>query len=156
MFVQAIYPSIAYLLHMWQKKPVYFPPAKTRDQAHRVYSGKLRMTDDSQCTWLLGACCAHFSQGGHTRCCLTLGSICWIMTSTPIHARVWKEKALAGYNSQQMPTDNDMHKILIIIISLRWKHFVIKSYLYKIPTINEPCNQRKRDITQTHTDILTA
>ena len=38
------------------------------------------MTDDSQCTWLLGACCAHFSQGGHThQCHLTLGSICWIM-----------------------------------------------------------------------------
>ena len=35
--------------------------------------------------------------------------------------------------------------MLIIIISLRWKHFVITSYLYKIPTINEPYNQRKRD-----------
>ena len=55
-------------------------------------------------------------------------------TSTPIHARAWKEKALAGYNSQQIPTKNDIHKMLIIIISLRWKHFVIKSYLYKIPT----------------------
>ena len=46
--------------------------------------------------------------------------------------------------------------MLIIIISLRWKHFVIIAYLYKIPTINEPYNQRKRDIRQTHTDILTA
>ena len=46
--------------------------------------------------------------------------------------------------------------MLIIIISLRWKHFVIISYLYKTPTINEPYNQRKRDIRQTHTDILTA
>ena len=35
--------------------------------------------------------------------------------------------------------------MLIIIILLRWKHFVIISYLYKIPTINEPYNQRKRD-----------
>ena len=48
-----------------------------------------------------------------------------------------------------------MHKMLIIIISLRWKHFVIISYLYKIPTINEPYIQRNRDIRQTHTDILT-
>ena len=56
------------------------------------------------------------------------------ITSTPIHARAWKEKALAGYNSQQIPTKNDIHKMMIIIISLRWKHFVIKSYLYKIPT----------------------
>ena len=55
-------------------------------------------------------------------------------TSTPIHARAWKEKALAGYNSQQIPTENDIHKMLIIIILLRWKHFVIKSYLYKITT----------------------
>ena len=46
--------------------------------------------------------------------------------------------------------------MLIIIISLRWKHFVIESYLYKIPTINEPYNQRKRDIIQRDTDILTA
>ena len=38
--------------------------------------------------------------------------------------------------------------MLIIIISLRWKHFVIISYLYKIPTINEPYNQRERDIRQ--------
>ena len=69
------------------------------------------------------------------------------VTSTPIHARAWKEKALAGYNSQQIPTNNDMHKMLIIIIiSLRWKHFIIISYLYKIPTIDEPYNQRKRDI----------
>ena len=30
---------------MWQTNPVYFPPVKTRDQARRVYSGKLRMTD---------------------------------------------------------------------------------------------------------------
>ena len=77
-------------------------------------------------------------------------------TSTPIHARAWKEKALAGYNSQQIPTNNNIHKMLIIIISLRRKHFVIISYLYKIPAINEPYNQRKRDIRQTHTDILTA
>ena len=43
----------------------------------------------------------------------------WIqfVTSTPIHARAWKEKALAGYNSQQIPTKNDIHKMLIIIIS---------------------------------------
>ena len=80
----------------------------------------------------------------------------WYPTSTPIHAKAWKEKALAGYNSQQIPTNNDIHKMLIIIISLRRKHFVIISYLYKIPTINEPYNQRKRDIRQTHTDILTA
>ena len=62
-----------------------------------------------------------------------------LYTSTPIHAnaRAWKEKALSGYNSQQIPTDNDIHKMLIIIISLRWKHFVIISYLYKIPIINE-------------------
>ena len=66
-----------------------------------------------------------------------------IDTSTPIHARAWKEKALAGYKSQQIPTNNDIHKMLIIIISLRLKHFVIISYLYKIPTINEPYNQRK-------------
>ena len=46
--------------------------------------------------------------------------------------------------------------MLIIIILLRWKHFVIVSYLYKIPTINEPYNQRKRDIRQTDTDILIA
>ena len=45
--------------------------------------------------------------------------------------------------------------MLIIVISLRWKHFVIISYLHKIPTINEPYNQRKMDIRQTHTDILT-
>ena len=77
-------------------------------------------------------------------------------TSTPIHARAWKEKALAGYNSQQIPTNYNVHKMLIIIISLRWTHFIIISYLYKIPTINEPYNQRKRDIRQTHTDILTA
>ena len=77
-------------------------------------------------------------------------------TSTPIHARAWKEKALAGYNSQQIPTNNNIHKMLIVIISLRWKHFVIISYLYKIPTIDEPYNQCKRDIRQTHTDILTA
>ena len=51
-------------------------------------------------------------------------------TSTPIHARAWKKKALAGYNSQQLPTNNNIHKMLIIIISLRWKHFVIISYLY--------------------------
>ena len=76
-------------------------------------------------------------------------------TSTPIHARAWKEKALAGYNSQQIPTINNIHKMLIIIISLRWKHFVIISYLYKIPTINEPYNQRKGEIRQTHADILT-
>ena len=38
--------------------------------------------------------------------------------------------------------------MLIIIISLGWKHFVIISYLYKIPTINEPYNQRKRDINK--------
>ena len=36
--------------------------------------------------------------------------------------------------------------LIIIIISLRWKHFIIISYLYKIPTINEPYNQRKRGI----------
>ena len=71
-------------------------------------------------------------------------------TSTPIHARAWKEKALAGYNSQQIPTNHDVHKMLIVIISLRWKHFVIISYLYKIPTINEPYNQRKRDIRYSH------
>ena len=76
--------------------------------------------------------------------------------STLIHARAWKEKALAGYNSQQIPTNNNIHKMLIIIISLRREHFVIISYLYKIPAINEPYNQRKRDIRQTHTDILTA
>ena len=70
-------------------------------------------------------------------------SLILVVTSTPIHARAWKEKALAGYNSQQIPTNNNIHKMLIIIISLRWKHFVIKSYLYKIPTINEPYNQRK-------------
>ena len=65
---------------MWRKKTLYFPLAKTRDQARRVYSGKLRMTDDSQCTWLLGACCAHVSQGWHIhRCRLTLRSICSIM-----------------------------------------------------------------------------
>ena len=51
-------------------------------------------------------------------------------TSTPIHARAWKKKVLAGYNSQQLPTNNNIHKMLIIIISLRWKHFVIISYLY--------------------------
>ena len=79
-----------------------------------------------------------------------------ISTSTPIHARAWKKKAPAGYNSQQLPTNNNIHKMLIIIISLRWKHFFIISYLYQIPTINEPYNQRKRDIRQTHTDILTA
>ena len=73
-----------------------------------------------------------------------------VKTSTPIHARAWKEKALAGYNSQQIPTNNDVHKMLIVIISLRWKHFVIISYLYKIPTINEPYNQRKRDIRYSH------
>ena len=65
-------------------------------------------------------------------------------TSTPIHARAWKEKALAGDNSQQLPTNNNIHKMLIIIISLRWKHFVVISYLYKIPRINEPYNQRKK------------
>ena len=65
------------------------------------------------------------------------------VTSTPIHARAWKEKALAGYNSQQLPTNNNIH-MLIIIISLRWKDFVIISYLYKIPRINEPYNQRKK------------
>ena len=63
-------------------------------------------------------------------------------TSTPIHARAWKEKALAGYNSQQIPTKNDIHKMLIIIISLRWNillsnHICIKSQ-------------------QTHADFLTA
>ena len=58
----------------------------------------------------------------------------WFETSTPIHARAWREKALAGYNSQQIPTKNDIHKMLIISISLRWKHFAIKSYLYKIST----------------------
>ena len=79
------------------------------------------------------------------------------ITSTPIHARAWKGKALADYNSQQIPTNNNIHtNMLIIIISLRWKYFVIISYLYKIPTINEPYNQRKRGIRQTHTDILTA
>ena len=67
-------------------------------------------------------------------------------TSTPIHARACKEKALVGYNSQQIPTSNNIHKMLIIIISLRWKHFVIISYLYKIPTINNPYRQRKRNI----------
>ena len=79
-----------------------------------------------------------------------------VITSTSIHARAWKDKALAGYNSQQIPTNNNIHKMLMIIISLRWKHFVIISYLYKIPIINDPYNQRKRDIKQTHTDILTA
>ena len=39
-----------------------------------------------------------------------------LKTSTPIHARAWKEKALAGYNSQQIPTNNNIHKMLIIII----------------------------------------
>ena len=77
-------------------------------------------------------------------------------TSTPIHARAWEEKALVGYDSQQLPTNNNIHKMLIIIISLRWKHFVIVTYLYKIPTINEPYNQRKKDRRQTHTNILTA
>ena len=43
--------------------------------------------------------------------------------------------------------------MLIIIISLRWKHFVIISYLYKIPTINEPYNQRNRDISK-HTPVF--
>ena len=51
---------------------------------------------------------------------------------------------------------NNIYKMLIIIISLRWKHFVIISYLYKTPTIKEPYNQRKRDIRQTHTGNLTA
>ena len=46
--------------------------------------------------------------------------------------------------------------MLIFIISLGWKYFVIRSYLYKIPTINEPYNQRKSDIRQTYTDILPA
>ena len=78
------------------------------------------------------------------------------LTSTPIHARAWKEKALASYNSQQIPTNNNIHKMLIIIISLRWKHFVIISYLYKVPKINEPYNQLKIYIKQTHADILTA
>ena len=58
--------------------------------------------------------------------------------------------------SKQIPTNDNIHKMLIIIISLRWKHFVIIAYLFKIPTINEPYNQRKRDIKQTQTDILTA
>ena len=57
-------------------------------------------------------------------------------TSTPIHARAWKEKALAGFNSQQIPTNNNIHKMLIIIISLRWKHFVIISYLYIVSNPN--------------------
>ena len=67
-----------------------------------------------------------------------------------------KRKPRRFYNSQQTPTNNSIRKMLIIIISLRRKHFVIISYLYKIPAINEPYNQRKWDIRQTHTDILTA
>ena len=49
-----------------------------------------------------------------------------------------KREIPGGFNSQQIPTNNNIHKMLIIIISLRWKHFVIISYLYKIPTIDEP------------------
>ena len=32
-------------------------------------------------------------------------------TSTPIHARAWKEKALAGYNSQQIPTNDGLREV---------------------------------------------
>ena len=42
----------------------------------------------------------------------------FIVDKNIIHARAWKEKALAGYDSQQIPTNNDIHKMLIIIISL--------------------------------------
>ena len=47
-----------------------------------------------------------------------------------------KEKALAAYNSKQIPNNNNIQRMLIIIISLRWKHFVIISYLYQIPTMS--------------------
>ena len=49
------------------------------------------------------------------------------LTSTPIHARAWKEKALAGYDSQQIPTNNDIHKMLIIILS-HWDESIWLSY----------------------------
>ena len=44
-------------------------------------------------------------------------------TKTPIYARVWKKKALVGYNLQQILNNNNIYQMLIIIISLRWKHF---------------------------------
>ena len=34
-----------------------------------------------------------------------------------------KKKALVGDNFQQMPNNNDIKRMLIIIITLRWEHF---------------------------------
>ena len=137
---------------IWNILVVPSPPAATVT-ARLQRTGKITSFSDSPMNeWWKMYLCA-FSTISLYIC--TLWPIL-ITTSTPIHARALKEKALAGYNSQQIPTNNDIHKMLIIIISLRWKHFVIISYLYKIPTINELYDQRKRDIRQTHTDILTA
>ena len=47
-----------------------------------------------------------------------------------------EEKAVAGYNSQQIPNTNDIQRILIIIISLRWKHFC-----YYIISVSNPNNE---------------
>ena len=63
-FVQAINPSIAYLLHIWQKNPMYFPPVvKTRVHASRVYCGRLRLRSVSAWSML----CTLFARGdAHT------------------------------------------------------------------------------------------
>ena len=46
-----------------------------------------------------------------------------------------RERGLAGYDSQQIPTNNDIQGMLIIIISLRWKHIC-----YHIISVSNPNN----------------
>ena len=73
-FVQAINPSIAYLLHIWQKKPDVF--STRREDSRPRESGVLWKieVEVSQC---LEHAVHTFRQGGRThRCRLTLGSIC--------------------------------------------------------------------------------
>ena len=47
-----------------------------------------------------------------------------------------KEKALAGYHSQQIPNNNDIQRMLTIVISLRWMH-----YCYYIISVSNPNNE---------------
>ena len=50
-----------------------------------------------------------------------------------------KEKILVGENVQQIPNNNNVHRMLMIIISLKpfsLSLFVILSYRYQIPTMS--------------------
>ena len=73
------------------------------------------------CNWY----CSHILSTFNWCCKIQLCYDYYLVKLIQVHlsCKSMKEKALAGYNSQQIPNNNDIQRMLIIVISLRWKHF---------------------------------